>query len=147
MKRLLVLLMLWGAPLTAQTFYGAGLTLFPQSSPKPSAWFITATNISKTQDVWSFSETDAIVVNKHIVTSARTGMATGLRSFGKWKLFGLANAGVATDGVATSGAYAGGGVLTVPFLHNERLKIILGTRVIRSAVGGTEVTYNVGFGW
>ncbi|HLG97123.1 MAG TPA: hypothetical protein VKX49_12495 [Bryobacteraceae bacterium] len=146
MKRLLALL-LFSIPAAAQTFYGAGITLLPQSSPKPSAWFVAATNISKTQDVWSFSETDAVLVNKRIVTSARTGIATGLRSFGPWKLFALANAGVATNGGATSGAYAGGGVLTGPFPHSSRLKTILGTRIIRSGVGGTTVTYNIGFGW
>lgn len=153
-RRLLVpalLLLLRGcapAPALAQTFYGAGVSLIAQSSPKPSGWAVVATEVNQKQALWSFSETDlttAAIRNGLLAvqSSARTGIATTLRSFGKWTLYGLADGGVATVGTATGGAYAGGGLLVIPV---KAINLLLGVRILKTSVGGTQSIIEIGFG-
>ena len=109
--------------------------------------------MSAPQHVYSISELDFTVVGNilkkqpvTVQTSARTGAAVWLRSFGQFNLFGLANAGVATTGTNSSGAFAGGGMLTFP----TRWKALYGTigiRILSSSVGGTQTLIESGIIW
>ena len=90
-------------------FYGVGIIGSATTQPKPSGFLVVATEISQSAQIWSFSETDAILVANHkIQTSARTGLATPMRKFGAAQLFLLGDAGVASTGTNTGGAFAGG---------------------------------------
>ena len=136
-----------------QSFYGAGLSLYPQSSPKPTGWAAAMVTMSAPQRVYSISEIDFTAVGNilrgqpvSIQTSARTGAAVWLRAFGRVNLFGLANAGVATTGTNSSGAFAGGGMVTFP----TRWKALYGTigvRILSSATGGTQTLIETGIVW
>lgn len=126
------------------TFYGAGIVGQAQTSPRPSGFFIVATELSKSAQIWSFSESDFLVVGRKIQTSTRTGIATPLRKIASATLFAIGDGGVATTGTATSGAYAGGAILSIPL--PKQLFIFPGFRYIHSGAGGTQVTIGFGIG-
>lgn len=126
------------------TFYGAGITGMAQTSPKVSGFFVVATELSKSAQIWSFSESDAILVAGKIQTSTRTGFATPLRKVSTATVYALADGGVATNGTAAGGAYAGGAIVSIPLPRG--FFVFPGFRYIHSAVGGTQVTIGFGIG-
>lgn len=134
----------------ASKFYGIFVTGYASTHPQPAGGMVLATEISASQQIYSFNETDWIPVrqtgtNKYTVqTSARSGFATMLRKFGPATLYALADAGVATNGGATGAAYAGGGVLTIPLKSGWIL--FPGVRMLKSSVGGTQVVLGLGIG-
>ncbi len=139
-------------PSGSSTFYAAGVSGLAQTSPKPTGWLVVATEVNKTADVWSLSETDYTYVSGKIQSSVRTGLATSV-SIGSMKLptgmklYGLADAGVATTGSASSGAYAGGFVAIIPVTKFAiKFNFVPSIRVIRTAAGGTQLVWGLGLG-
>jgi len=143
-----LLLLLVSLPAFAQgTFYGAGLSLLPQSSPKPTGWAASVITISATQRIYNINEVDFTEVGnflKHqpvsLQTSARIGGLAFIRSFGSGAntvdLYGLLDGGFATTGATTSGALATGGILLIPTKWPD-IKIVLGVRVLKTAAETT----------
>ena len=126
-------------------FYGVGIIGSATTQPKPSGFLVVATEISQSAQIWSFSETDAILVANHkIQTSARTGLATPMRKFGAAQLFLLGDAGVASTGTNTGGAFAGGAILTIPF--KSKYVVFPGFRYLHTSTGGSQLTIGVGIG-
>lgn len=120
-----------------QSFYAAGISLLPQSSPKPTGWAAAIVTVNANQKVYSISEVDFTVVKNgalyNVQTAARTGIATWLRAFGPVNLYGLADAGAATSGTTSSGAFAGGGMLVFPI--NKQIGGTVGARVLKTNLG------------
>lgn len=130
---------------SATTFVAGGVSLLPQTSPKPTGWAVVATTISASQQIYSFSETDYAVVGGKVATSARTGLATFLRKWGTVSIYGLADAGIATTGSATGIAYAGGGFARIPF-NTTGWDVIIGVRELHTTVGRNTTVIEVGVG-
>lgn len=130
---------------TNGTYYGAFLSGYTTTQPKPTGGAIVATEVSSAQGVWSFSETDFLLVNKTIQTSARTGIAIHMRDFNNIALFALADGGVATNGVSAGSAFAGGGFLTGVIDKAGMWRWEAGYRIISSNTSGTEHVIEFGF--
>lgn len=129
----------------SSAFYGVGVTGFATTQPKESGFLVVATEISQSAQIWSLSETDAILLANHkLQTSARTGLATPMRKFGAAELFLLGDAGVASSGTNTGGAYAGGAILTIPF--KSKYVVFPGFRYLHTATGGSQLTIGIGIG-
>lgn len=134
------------------TFYGAGLTVQAQSSPKPSGWAVVATEINKSAQLYSLSESDFLSVNGRIQSSVRTGFAVPISVSNvklPWNatLYGLFDGGVATNGTASGLAYSGGAVALIPVtMGSTKLDVILGVRVLKTNTGGTQLEAEIGFG-
>ena len=134
-----------------QSFYGAGLSLYPQTSPKPTGWAAAMVTMSAPQRVYSISEIDFTATRTasgvySVQTSARTGAAVFMRAFGKLNLYGLGDAGAATTGTNSGGALAGGGIATWP----TRWKGVYGAagvRVLKTSIGGTQTLVEIGIMW
>lgn len=146
-----LLLLLFAGLASGQTFYAAGLSLLPQSSPKPSGFAAAVIPVSTTQKVYSISEIDFTATRTasgvySVQTSARTGAAVFMRAFGKLNLYGLGDAGAATTGTNSGGALAGGGIATWP----TRWKGVYGAagvRVLKTSIGGTQTLVEIGIMW
>ena len=132
---------------TASTFLAGGVTLLPGTTPKPTGWFAVATEVNKTQKLYSISETDYSLVTSggklSLQTSARSGLATPLRAFGNVTVYGLVDAGIATTGVSTGGAYAGGGFALIPY---KKFYIVVGARYLHAATSGSTALIELGVG-
>lgn len=137
-----------GQPET-RTFYGAGVAGFATSSPKPSGWAVAATEMSARASVWSFSEYDVTRVQGArpiaFQSSVRTGLATPLRNVGPATMYGLIDAGVANSSTTVGGAISTGGVAVLPI--GKTLVLLFGGRVLKTAIGGSQTIWNIGFGW
>lgn len=130
---------------TNTTFYAAGVSALPQTKPEPTGWAVIATEINTKNQIYSFSETDYTLSNGKLVSSARTGLATPLRSFGAFTLYGLGDAGVATTGTSTGSAFAGGGFVLIP-IKKSGWDLLVGARVLKTMVGGSQAYMEVGIG-
>lgn len=128
-----------------QSFFGAGFSSLPQSSPKPSGWAAVSILANKAAQVFSFSEMDFTPAGKRVQTSVRTGMATPLRSIGNVQIYGLADAGTATVGTSSGSAFSGGGIALVP-VGPKGWQMVFGVRVLKTAVGGSQSVIEFGFG-
>lgn len=143
-------LLLFALPLGAQTFYGFAASALTSGHQQWTGSAVIATQLQKSQQIWSFSETDWIYAapagqsTRRLVSSVRTGLATQLRCFGTACLYGLADAGASSNGTTSGAAYAGGGVLLIPI--KNRLQLIFGARLIKSNVSNTQATISVGLG-
>lgn len=117
------------------TFWGIGAMAFPSTSPKPTGYMFTGVEVSASQKIYSFSETDFTYTRGGALqTSTRSGLATYMRSFGQINLYVLANIGVAASATST-GTTAGlasseGGIITFP-LGAKQLSQFLGNIGIR----------------
>lgn len=129
----------------SKTFYAAGATMLPQTRPQPTGWAIIATEINTNNKIYSFSETDYTMVKGNVISSARTGLATPLRSFGGITIYGLGDAGVATGGSVASAAYSGGGFVLIP-VKQTGWNVIIGVRVLKTSIGGTQTYAELGIG-
>lgn len=133
MKRLIVGLLLCGGLAFGQTFWGVCANAQPQTSPKPTGCAFSGVEISTTQQIYSFSETDITLVGQKLQTSVRTGGAIFLRKFGSAEVLTLIDGGVATTGVATTGAGAVGGMLIGPAgKHFPNFLVGIGVRYLKT---------------
>jgi hypothetical protein len=96
---------------------GGGGGYSPGGSPKVTAWASLAILVNEKSQVYSYSTYDVIPQRGAVpVTSARTGAATVLRTFGRSVyLLGFATIGAATSSTATTGSVSGGGILVYRF--------------------------------
>jgi hypothetical protein len=96
---------------------GAGAGYNPGGSPKVTAWASLAILVNQSSQLYSYSTYDVVPQRGAIpVTSARTGAATVLRTFGRSVyLLGFATIGAATSSTATTGSVSGGGILVYRF--------------------------------
>jgi hypothetical protein len=146
MVRVSLFLLLCGAcTVHAQSFYGAGMSALPQSSPKPSGWAVLAKSLDSKAQVYSFTETDYTYTPKEIQSSVRTGLATPLRTIGKVVIYGVGDAGVATTGSASGSAFAGGAVALIPLPKNSMM-LVVGYRALKTALGDTQQLIEIGLG-
>ena len=134
----------------SKTFYAIGMSLLPQSSPKPCGWAAVVTPLSTNQKIYSISETDftfvraaSALVSYNVQTSVRTGVAVWLRSFGQANLYALGDGGMATTGVLSSGAASGGGFVTLPI---RGILAVIGARVLKT-IAGTQTFGEIGIAW
>jgi hypothetical protein len=88
---------------------------------------------------------DFTPAGKRLQTSVRTGMATPIRSIGQVQIYGLADAGTATVGTSSGSAFSGGGVALVP-MGSKGWQMVLGVRVLKTAVGGSQSFLEIGLG-
>lgn len=96
---------------------GAGAGYNPTGSPKATAWASFATLVSQSQKLYSYSTFDVVPQKNAVpVTSARTGFATVVRTFGpNLYLLAFGTAGVSQTSTATQGTFSGGGILFYRF--------------------------------
>ena len=133
----------------AETFWGAGFQALTSTSPKPSGWAAVAVEVSAGQHIFSFNETDFTVVRSPtsgfvLQTSARSGLATPLRTFSSVTFYALADAGVATTGINSGGAYSGGGLAVVP-IKKTSWSAVVGYRLLKTSIAGTTHEIELGF--
>ncbi len=144
-----LILLLATLPLAAQSsFFGAGVTLLAQPSPKPTGWAALAMQANQKARVYSYTAllmTPAGTHPRAIQTSVMTGVLTPLRSFGSVDLDMFGSAGVATGTGSSGSAWSGGGMLIIP-LRTTSYKLLTGIRVLQTAAGGTQKMIEIGFG-
>lgn len=153
MNKALILILL-ACPCFAQTgsFYAAGVSLLPQTSPKPTGWAAAIITANATQRLYSISEIDFTVVGDilhgrpaAVQTSARTGAAVWLRSFGQVDLYTLGDLGAATTGANSSGAGAIGAIVTFP-TRSSTIHGAVGVRVLKTAIA-SQTLVEIGIVW
>lgn len=127
-----------------QNWVGSGAGYAPAGSPKATAWVSFATLLNQTAQVYSYSTYDVIPARGSVpMTSARTGLATPLRSLGPIYLFAFGTAGVAQGSVDPIFAFSAGGLALYRF--KSGLTVELGARMAKA--GNTSVpVYELGFG-
>lgn len=130
----------------AQSFYAIGASMLPQSSPKTTGWAAVAVEASKTTQIWSISGMDFISVGKTIQTSAWTGIATPLRTFGTATLYALGAGGAATTGTNSGGAFTGGALLYIP-IPNSAVAFVLGYAIEKTSISPSAQLIKLGIGW
>lgn len=133
------------APATGGTFYGVFAQMNAQTPthPQPTGGWVVATEISASQGIWSFNETDFTLVGGKIQTSPRTGGSLHMRDFGVCQLYALVDGGLATTGSATGSAFAGGGFVACPTKF-DLLWFEAGYRVLHTSIGGTSQYIEIG---
>jgi hypothetical protein len=133
-----------------QSFYGGGVSLLPQTSPKPTGWAAAVVTANAKQKLYSISETDFTVVRAAtgigftVQTSVRTGGALWLRQFGKANIYAVLDGGMATTGTNSSGAVASGGMVLFPTKW-PRVQGLAGVRVLKTALGAAQTLIEFGF--
>jgi hypothetical protein len=122
---------------------GVGAGYNAGGSPKVTAWASLAILVNEKSQVYSYSTYDVIPQRGAIpVTSARTGAATVLRTFGpSVYLLGFATIGAATSGTATTGSVSGGGILVYRFTPSWTVECAV------RAVNGSATNKVVEFGF
>ncbi len=142
-----LLWLLLALPLSAQTFFGAGLSALPASKPGLSPFAFIATPISMKQDVWSITEANYSWdrQSRRVLTTLSANAASPLRQFGpKVALWALLGPGVATTGSTTSAALNVGAFLKVDLRHGS---LIPGWRRIVSGASPTVDQFVIAYGW
>lgn len=144
------LLFLFSSSLSAQGFYGSGVTGLASTSPKPSSWLAVASLASARAQIWDIAEVDYQAVRPIpgpvlLQSSIRLAVATPFRSFGRVSIYALADAGMASSGPSVGGAYGAGVVATIRFRGDAVL--ILGEQALRTPISGTTQIWRIGFGW
>ncbi len=129
--------------LFAESFYAAGVSALPQSSPKPTGW--SAVCVKASNSVWSISGLDYSIADRKIQQVAWSAIATEARTAGSILIFVLAGGGASTTGTASGYAVTGGTLGYVPIGKTGKFgAFVLGWTVQRTNVG----TQNFAkFGW
>jgi hypothetical protein len=131
-----------------QNWAGAGAALNQSSKPPVAGWFAYATLISEKGQLYSISTHDVFLSSTKpytVQSSARTGLATVLRTIGPLVVLGLGDAGMVAGGTALGGAFSAGGI-GVLRLGKTNWTIALGARVIKTSTGGNQNVYEFGTG-
>ena len=145
--RTILLLGFIGLPICAQSFYAAGASALPQSSPKPSGWTAIAILASSANKLYSISGTDWTVNDKKLAQNATwTGIATPAKTMSFGTLYALGAAGGATTGMNTGAALTGGVILFVPIKAGKWGALVAGYTVVKSTIGGTQDVLKLGWG-
>ena len=113
-----------------------------------AGWASYATLMSSKGQVYSFSSWDATVTKTrpHVIqSSARSGLATVLRTWGPVTLLGFAEAGVAAAQTTTTGAFSGGGVGVLK-IGKTAWTIEVAVRVLKTPINGQQNEYELGTG-
>ena len=152
MKLLLRLCLILLVPFAnGQSFYALGVSALPQSSPKPTGWGALAIQASSKYQVYSISGVDFAVVGKPLTvqTSAWTGIATPLRTFGPLTFYALGAGGAATVGTASGRSLTGGTIAYAKWPAGKWYRFvpnIFGYAIENSTVGGTQNLIKLGYG-
>jgi hypothetical protein len=150
--KLLSLVALLATSLYGQgSFYALGMSGLPQSSPKPTGWGALAIQASAKYQVWSISGIDFSLVGKPLAvqTSAWTGIATPLRTFGPFTFYALGAGGAATVGTASGRSLTGGMIAYAAWAPGHwysHAPNIFGYAIENSTVGGTQNLIKLGYG-
>lgn len=131
--------------INAPNFYGMGVSLLPQSSPKPTGWAVLAVEANAKQSIWSFSELDFNLVKNQVQTAALTGIGTPLRTIGNVTIFAIGAGGASTVGSTSGGAISGGAIVHIPLKGGVDGAILFGYEALKTSNGGTQQI--VKFGW
>ena len=131
--------------INAPNFYGMGVSLLPQSSPKPTGWAVLAIEANAKQSIWSFSELDFNLVKNQVQTAALTGIGTPLRTIGNVTIFAIGAGGASTVGSTSGGAISGGAIVHIPLKGGVDGAILFGYEALKTSNGGTQQM--VKFGW
>lgn len=145
--------LLWGCAVSvsAQGFYGSGLTGLASTSPKPSSWLAVASLASAKAQVYDIAEVDYQAVRRAegptlLQSSLRFAIATPFRMISpRFNLYALADAGLATVGSSTGTAYGAGAVATIRLRGDAVL--VVGAQALRTPISGTTQVWRLGFGW
>jgi len=133
--------------LHAQSFYAAGASALPQSSPKPSGWTAVAILASSANNLYSISGTDWTLNDKKLAQAATwTGIATPVKSLTFGTLYALAAAGGATTGANAGAAITGGAILYIPIKQGKWGALVAGDSIIKSTIGGSQNEVKLGWG-
>jgi hypothetical protein len=131
----------------AQSFYAAGASALPQSSPKPSGWTAVAILASSANKLYSISGTDWTLNDKKLAQAATwTGIATPAKVMSFGTLYALGAAGGATTGQNTGAAITGGAILFVPIKAGKWGALVAGYTIVKSTIGGTQDVLKLGWG-
>ncbi len=124
---------------------GLGAGYNPAGSPKATGWASFATIISQSQKIYSYTTYDAVPQKNAVpVTSARTGFATVVRTFGpRLYLLAFGTAGVSQTATATQGTFSGGGMLF--YVFSAGWTIEAGVRGASGSLASNPIA-EVGFG-
>lgn len=145
MKPLLALLL--GTALHAQSFYAAGASALPQTSPKPSGWIAVAVLASSANKLYSISGTDWTINNKKLAQAATwTGIATPVKTMSFGTLYALGAAGGATTGMNAGAAITGGAILYIPIKGGKLGALVAGYTIVKSTIGGAQDELKLGWG-
>ncbi len=131
-----------------ENFAAAGGAFNQSSKPPLAGWFSYGVKISDKGMLFSFTTHDVLLSQAKpytVQTSVRTGLATVLRTLGPIIILGLGDAGMAAGGTSVGGAFSGGGIGIIR-LGKTNWAIALGGRVIKTANGGSQTVYELGFG-
>lgn len=133
------------AALLPSNWAGLGGGYNPTGSPKATGWASFATIVSQQQKIYSYTTYDAVPQKNAVpVTSARTGFATVVRTFGpRLYLLAFGTAGVSQNATATQGTFSGGGMLF--YLFKNGFTIEAGMRGASGSVAQNPI-YEAGIG-
>ncbi len=129
-------------------FVAAGLAFNQYAAPNLNGWSSFAKAVKKDAGLYSFTTyelSSARTTPFTLQTSVRTGLALALRSVGPVVIFGFGDAGMAASGTTLSGAFSGGGMAALPL--GKGWVLVVPVRVVKSAVGGQQVIFELGAGW
>jgi hypothetical protein len=129
------------------SFYAAGASALPQTSPKPSGWTAIAVLASAQNKLYSISGTDWTINNKKLAQAATwTGIATPTKVMSFGTLYLLGAAGGATTGTNTGAALTGGAILYMPLNGGKLGAIVAGYSIVKSTIGGSQSELKLGWG-
>ena len=130
-------------------FYAAGAGWNQYAHPQINGWASMAHLISTPGvGIYSYSTYDVTSRTARpftIQTSTRTGFATLVRRYGPVSIFGLGDAGVALSGTNLGVAFSGGGVGVIK-IGKSAWCVVLGARVLKTAISSTQTIYEAGIG-
>ena len=155
MKALLAMLMLLPCLAMAQDlpeqFAAAGVAV---ESGNVTGWGTYAKKITgpvyslTTYDITRADTLAPIGLNTltQLKSQARTGLAVYVKDFGPFRVFGLADAGVAADAQTAGGSFSGGAMVAYQ-IKDSGWGIVVPIRVLKNSGGETTLIYEIGFGW
>ena len=136
------------APATSLQVWGAGITLLPQTSPKPTGNAFAATFSTLKGSLIQITEVDFAYIrsSKTIQTSIVANAATPVTILGH-VVYAFMGAGGAT-GASSSAAFAGGGFMPIALKRGwwQVDHIFPGVKVLHTAAGGSQLMVFVDFG-
>lgn len=118
---------------SVSSFYGAGVSLLPQSSPKPMGNAFIAAWSNATGSLINIEEIDFtwVPTTKSISTAIVASAATPVTMLGQ-TFYGFVGAGGAT-GASSSAAFSAGGFAAFPF---KGIWVFPGAKLLKTAAGG-----------
>ena len=128
----------------SSSWYGAGVSLYPQSSPKPTGNAFLATWTGAKGALISIEEIDFSYTptSKNISTSILADAATPVTMFGR-TLYGFVGVGGAT-GQVSSAAFSAGGFAAIALAHGWF--VYPGAKLLKTAAGGSQTIVFLDFG-